>query len=123
MTTSQTQATDLKWLERLPLLPKSKERLGHPHSWPELLVLQVFDRRYRGDSGTHGRAIHQIRAVLDPLTVTEDITHVRDSQPLEISERDRQVFLAAIQWLGTNIGRGFLSDFQKELELGWEKRR
>ncbi|MBY0473285.1 hypothetical protein K2Q00_03335 [Patescibacteria group bacterium] len=111
------------WLDQLPLLPKSKGRLEHKESWPEKLALQVFDRKVPTDQRTHGNALFQIRSVLDPVTVQEDITHVRSSAPLPFSERDQQVFLAVIQWLGTNIGRGFMSDFQKQLDSEFERRR
>ena len=111
------------WLTHLPLLPKSKARLGHPSGWPEMLALQMFDRAASWDPKTHGRALAVVHSVLDPRTISEDIAHVRVSPPLPISERDQEVFLAAIQWLGTNVGRNFLENYLEELKKEFKQRR
>lgn len=111
------------WLKDLPLLPNSKARMEDRDRWPEVLALKIFDRGVARDPTTHGYAHERIRAVLDPTTILESVTRVRDFDPLNISKRDCQVFLAAIQWLGTNQGRKFSEDLLKEFESQSKRRR
>lgn len=103
---------------------KRRDLPWHPPANAEALFAAHWRRYNDGKSGSSGSNV--LHYILCPEKL-QDLGY----QTVGYTRRDAQVAATVIQWLGTNIGRGFVQEVQEQIkkaderqrELGAERRR